>query len=134
MSEMIEVATAGLSGEALGWAVGKAEGLELYLVEPHYGNGWRVFSRKMGAVMEYTKRYNPWEDWAIGGILIKNHGCDLICIAPENAWESCCWDGNRKTPWLHVAEGEDPLEAACRAIIMAKVGDKTIIPKELINE
>lgn len=131
MSEMIEVATADLSGEALGWAVGKAEGLELYLVEPHYGNGWRVFSRKMGDVMEYTKRYNPWEDWAIGGELIRKHGCDLNCIAPENAWESYCWDDSSKTPWLHVAEGEDPLEAACRAIIRAKAGDKTLIPKEL---
>ncbi|WP_313446928.1 phage protein NinX family protein, partial [Pseudomonas sp.] len=41
MTDLIEVKTADLVGEALGWAVGKAEGLNLELVPPQYGNPWR---------------------------------------------------------------------------------------------
>ena len=36
MTDLIEVKAADLSGEALGWAVGKAEDLDLQLAEPGY--------------------------------------------------------------------------------------------------
>ena len=36
MTDLIEVKTADLAGEALGWAIGKAEGLDLQLAPPGY--------------------------------------------------------------------------------------------------
>ncbi|ERL02451.1 hypothetical protein O999_05960 [Pseudomonas putida LF54] len=62
MTDLIEVKTADLVGEALGWAVGKAEGIDVFLAPPQYGNSWRVFARYGGQAIEHTKRYNPWED------------------------------------------------------------------------
>ncbi|WP_313447383.1 phage protein NinX family protein, partial [Pseudomonas sp.] len=41
MTDLIGVKTSDLVGEALGWAVGTAEGLNLELVPPQYGNPWR---------------------------------------------------------------------------------------------
>ena len=70
MTDLIGVKTADLVSEALGWAVGKAEGLNLELVPPQYGNPWRVFARYQGQAIEHTKRYNPWEDWALAGPLV----------------------------------------------------------------
>ena len=53
MTDLIGVKTADLVSEALGWAVGKAEGLNLELVPPQYGNPWRVFARYQGCLL-YT--------------------------------------------------------------------------------
>ncbi len=36
MTDLIEVRVSNLAGEALGWAVGKAEGLDIYLESPGY--------------------------------------------------------------------------------------------------
>lgn len=77
MTDLIEVTTAELVGEALGWAVGKAEGLDVFLAPPEYGNPWRVFARYSYMVTEHTKRYNPWEDWALGGKLIEKYQVSL---------------------------------------------------------
>ncbi len=38
MTDLIEVKTADLAGEALSWAVGKAEGLDVLIAPPIYGN------------------------------------------------------------------------------------------------
>ncbi|MCE5979097.1 phage protein NinX family protein [Pseudomonas sp. JR33AA] len=74
MTDLIEVKTADLAGEALGWAVGKAEGLHVYLEPPGYnGVPWRVFARYRGEAIEHIKRYNPWEDWELGGPLIDKY-------------------------------------------------------------
>ncbi|WDY60348.1 phage protein NinX family protein [Pseudomonas sp. PSKL.D1] len=139
MTDLIEVKTADLAGEALGWAVGKAEGLELYLVEPQYGTGWRVFSRKMGAVLEYTKRYNPWEDWALGGPLIDKHhvqtsfnGSGFSRSPTGEYWCAyvCKPSGQQELP---SGGGPNALTAACRAVAQAKLGDTVQVPKELMS-
>ncbi|MDV9030518.1 phage protein NinX family protein, partial [Pseudomonas sp. RAC1] len=80
MTDLIEAKTADLSGEALGWAVGVAEGLTLHLEPPIYGNGWRVFAIYKGEATERCKRYNPWEDWALGGPLISKY---QVALVPE---------------------------------------------------
>ncbi len=87
MTDLIELKTADLAGEALGWAVGKAEGLEVFLAPPEYGNPWRVFARYSYTVTEHTKRYNPWEDWALGGPLIERHMVSLHC--PQSTDDVC---------------------------------------------
>ncbi|MGO3987377.1 phage protein NinX family protein [Pseudomonas sp. SAS7] len=73
MTDLIEVNTADLAGEALGLAVGTAQGLDLFIAPPEYGNPWRVFARYQGQAIAHTKRYNPWEDWALGGPLFDKH-------------------------------------------------------------
>ena len=71
MTDLIEVRVSNLSGEALGWAVGKAEGLDVYLEPPGYnGVPWRVFARYQGQAIEHTKRYNPWKTGRWAGRLL----------------------------------------------------------------
>lgn len=138
MTGLIEVKTADLAGEALGWAVGKAEGLDVYLEPPGYnGVPWRVFARYRGQAIEHTKRYNPWEDWALGGPLIER-------IDPEERRVPKVLGGDRGAEvWIALGDddaragfgsGENRLIAATRAYVAAKLGDTVQVPKELINE
>lgn len=135
MSDLIEVKTADLAGEALGWAVGKAEDLDLILEPPQYGNPWRVFARYQGHATENTKRYKPWEDWALGGPLIER-------IDPEERRVPKALGGGRSAEvWIDLDDGdarvgfgrgENRLIAATRAYVSAKFGDTVQVPKELM--
>ncbi|MDH0757758.1 DUF2591 domain-containing protein [Pseudomonas juntendi] len=129
MTDLIEVKTADLVGEALGWAVGMAEGLELELEPPHYNTSWRVFARHRYTVTEQAKRFNPWEDWAVGGPLLQKHNVSLHC--PQKDWDY--WAAWITENGKDVAQGADfPLPAACRAIVAHKLGDTVQVPKELM--
>lgn len=137
MTDLIEVKTADLAGEALGWAVGIAEGLDLILEPPQYGNPWRVFARYQATATEHTKRYNPWEDWELGGPLIER-------IDPEERRLPNVLGGGRSAEvWIKYGNGdarvgygrgENRLIAATRSIVAAKLGDTVNVPKELIND
>lgn len=132
MIDLIEVKTADLAGEALGWAVGKAESLDLQLVPPGYnGVPWRVFALYQGQAIEHAKRYNPWEDWALGGPLVEKYKLDLgapmeMKLGPWNA----------NTEWGHPSgqKGGTALVAACRAVVASRLGDTVQVPKELIGK
>lgn len=128
MTDLIEVKTADLTGEALAWAVGKAEGQEVLLAPPIYGNPWRVFVRYTGEVTIREVRYNPWEDWAIGGPLIQKYRVGFGLYSDSFFAVS----GLDDTPG--DADGSTHLIAACRAIVDAKLGDIVQLPKELIAE
>ncbi|MFK3770845.1 DUF2591 domain-containing protein [Pseudomonas putida] len=124
MTHLIEVKTADLTGEALGWAVGKADGLDVFLAPPEYGNPWRVFARYSYTVTEHTKRYNPWEDWALAGLLLDKHRISLIYAFEE--YEALIgMTGSGYHPSSTIA--------VCRAIVAAKLGDTVQVPKELIH-
>ncbi len=124
MTDLIEVKTADLVGEALGWAVGKAEGLNLELVPPQYGNPWRVFARYQGQAIEYTKRYNPWEDWALAGPLVLKH---KLSIDPRR--NAGTWDAYSDR-WVNACE--TPQTAVCLAVVIATLGHTVQVPKELM--
>ena len=126
MSDLIEAKTADLTGEALGWAVGKAEGLNVELVPPQYGNPWRVFARYQGQALEHTKRYNPWEDWAPGGLLIQKYRVGFGLYSDS----FFAVTGLDEMPG--DADGSTHLIAACRAVVTAKLGDTVQVPKELM--
>lgn len=137
MTDLIEVKTADLAGEALGWAVGKTEGLDLELVPPHYGNPWRVFARYRYTVTEQTKRYNPWEDWAVGGPMAVKYQVSLIPEAhdgPEGTEMSQRW---RASVYYRAGEHygteycDTALIAACQAVVATEFGDTVQVPKEL---
>lgn len=124
MTDMIEVKTADLAGEALGWAVGKAEGLYLILVPPQYGNPWRVFARYKASATEHTKRFNPWEDWALAGLLLDKH-CISLIYAFEEYEALIGMTGSGYHPSSTIA--------ICRAVVAAKLGDTVQVPKELMQ-
>lgn len=126
MTDLIEVKTTDLAGEALGWAVGKAEGLDVFLAPPEYGNPWRVFVRYRAKVTERTERYNPWEDWALGGLLIQKYRVGFGLYSDS----FFAVTGLDDTPG--DADGLTHLVAACRAIVAAKLGDTVQVPKELM--
>lgn len=133
MTDLIEVKTVDLAGEALGWAVGMAEGLDLILEPPHYDNGWRVFARYQGEATERTKRFNPWEDWAVGGPLAGKYQIEFM--AGEDNKEMlaslAAWRLYGKSHRTRFITGTDHLVAACRAIVSARSGDTVQVPKEL---
>lgn len=132
MTELIEVKTADLAGEALGWAVGTAEGLDLLLAPPQYGNPCRVFARYQATATEYTKRYNPWEDWAVGGPLADRHSKSFGMLQDGTGknWRSFAY---KSEPLLmRLAGGESILVALCRAIVLLHCGDTVKVPKELM--
>ncbi|WP_085590823.1 DUF2591 domain-containing protein [Pseudomonas sp. B14(2017)] len=130
MTDLIEVKTADLAGEALGWAVGKAEGLDLQLAPPGYnGVPWRVFALYRAAVTERNERFNPWEDWALGGPLVGKRMVSLHCPqSTDDIWAG--WVITDKGEFCQA--GENALIAACRAIVAAKLGDTVQVPKELM--
>lgn len=129
MTDLIEVRTADLTGEALGWAVGKAEGLDVLLAPPQYGNPWRVFARYQATATEHTKRHNPWQDWALGGPLIEKNMVSLHC--PQSTDD--VWAGWVITDKGEFCQGGDSaLIASCRSIVAAKLGDAVQVPKELL--
>ena len=138
MTDLIEVKTADLTGEALGWAVGKAEGLDLFMAAPEYGNPWRVFARYRATVTERTERYNPWEDWALGGPLAVRYQVSLIPEAHEvheGAEMSERW---RASVFYKAGEHygtdyfTDALVATCQAVVATEFGDTVQVPKELM--
>lgn len=127
MTDLIEVKTAELNGEALAWAVAKAEGLEPRLESPQYGNGWRVFVRYQGEATVHTKRYNPQEDWALCGPLKIKHRIGHVPI--RGGWVAHPSRPNEPTDWLEAAE---PLTAICRAVVVKITGWAVQVPKELL--
>ncbi len=141
MTDLIEVKTADLSGEALGWAVGKAEGLDVFLEPPGYnGVPWRVFARYRGEAIEHTKRFNPWEDWAVGGPLIEKYQVALVPEAhdgmegterSERWFADVYYSGGEQYTTEHC---DTALIAACQAIVATEFGDTVQVPKDLIND
>jgi len=129
MTDLIEVKTANLIGEQLAWAVGKAEGLDVKLAPPVYGNPWRVFVRYTGEVTIRDVRYDPWEDWALGGPLIEKHMVSLHCPqSTDDVWAG--WVITDKEEFCQA--GDNALIATCRAIVAAQLGDTVQVPKELM--
>jgi hypothetical protein len=129
MTDLIEVKTADLVGEQLAWAVGKAEGLDVLLAPPIYGNPCRVFVRYTGEVTIREVRYNPWDDWALGGPLIEKHMVSLHCPqSTDDVWAG--WVITDKGEFCQA--GDSALIASCRAIVAARLGDTAQVPKELM--
>jgi len=126
MINLIEVKTADLVGEALGWMVGMAEGLTLYLDTPIYGNGWRVFVIHRAEATKRYERYTPWESWALGGPLIQKYRVGFGLYSDS----FFAVTGLDDVPG--DADGSTHLIAACRAIVAARLGDTVQVPKELM--
>lgn len=132
MTNLISVKTADLVGEQLAWAVGKAEGLDVKLEPPIYGNPWRVFARYTGEVTVRDVRYDPHENWALAGQLIPSReiliGVSRNPLLSDSASVRISHNGD-----CFWQSGPTPLIALCRAIAAAEIGDTVQVPMELMT-
>lgn len=137
MTALIEVNTADLVGEALNWAVGMAEGLNMWVAPTVYGVPARAFVNRLRGETVYGQRYDPVNDWATGGPLIDKHVQQLCDAVPP----TCGWGdltpmhyatSNDADGYQRFEMGETKLIAACRAIVAAKLGKTVSVPAELM--
>lgn len=124
MTVLIEVKVADLAGEALNWAVGTAEGLNMYVAPTVYGVPARAFVNRLRGDTVYGQRYDPANDWATGGPLIEKYGIDLELLASD------CW--RAETELGNSAVAALPLIAICNAIVVERLGKVVSVPAELM--
>ncbi|QZA71265.1 hypothetical protein AH02_20 [Pseudomonas phage AH02] len=127
MSEMVEAPVSELEGPALDWAVANVELITVGIAEPQYENGYRVYQ----TFCRVDYKYSPSTDWSLCGPLIEKHIDGFGSLAGRTEWEAYCWGSEVTRATLYFEQGPNPLIAACRAIVAAKLGDTVMVPKEL---
>ncbi|MEL4167319.1 phage protein NinX family protein [Pseudomonas sp. ZS001] len=147
MSELIEVKTADLTGQALDWAVAIAVHGKVY-VYPEGGlcppedtislNEDDGTMRVNSGGFHPKDSWSPSTDWSQGGPLIEKYQVALVPEAhdglegtemSERWYADIYYDGGEQYTTEHC---ETPLIAASRAIVAAYLGDTVSIPAELI--
>lgn len=107
---IVTIKTANLIGPALDWAVDQivGGGHEPFFDMPSYST-----------------------DWSQGGPLIEKFKIGLLQpnVSPCGEWHSSVWHPDF-TDYTHKT---NPLIAACRAIVAAKLGDEVKVPAELVQ-
>jgi hypothetical protein len=98
-----------LTGKALNWAVGKAEGLDGWLAPVNYCGQWEH-----------------------GGPIIEREEITIGCIeGPEELkWEAIKLTKNGRG--VFCFKGPTPLIAAMRCYVASKLGADVDVPKELV--
>lgn len=140
VTELVEVNTQDLSGEALNWAVFCAiyKGIQptINVIESTtkalFGGANPVtFPRAVS--LTYLGAYgvecnwNPSGDWEVAGPLIEKN---KIGFGPvRDGWVAHPHRPNAPTEWLNA---ERPLVAICRAIVADRLGMVVSVPKELM--
>ena len=130
--------TSELTGVALDWAVGVAEGLQWQNDDPEVGLYFRrgheyradrlVLNDLDYYIMEdwNLTLYSPSTDWAQGGPIIEREMIEIGAHEPEGfEWVARdYWKENTMT-------GSTPLIAAMRCYVASRLGDDIEIPEEL---
>ena len=116
---MTKIKTSELQGAALDWAVGSSLGMELRVSGYPDGEGGTEFTFAAKIPGGY-KAYTPSTNWSQGGPLIESHEVEI----EAGPWSACCG--------IKTMHGDTILEAACRAIVSAKLGDEVDVPEELL--
>jgi hypothetical protein len=93
-----------LTGKALNWAVGKAEGLDGWLAPVNYCGNWEH-----------------------GGPIIEREIAQIERFS-DSLWEATAFTKNAQD---FVQNGPTPLIAAMRCYVASKLGDDVDVPKEL---
>lgn len=128
----VEVKTSELTGAALDWAVGSAQGWVTYPNDSiERGDIWHTDPEKapFGRTMRVAN-FQPSTNWNQGGPLIDKHIIDLTFTYGGPGFyarhrDKPC-DGDQQY-------GETALIATCRAHVFAKLGDAVNVPAELIQ-
>ena len=96
----MKIKTSELTGKALDWAVGRADGCDL-------------------APVEYSSR------WQFGGTIIEREWISLTTA--NDVWEALIADD--VADGYHSAFGATPLVAAMRCFVASKLGDEVDLPE-----
>jgi len=128
--DIVEVKTSELIGAALDWAVGYA------VRSNHLGAGaWSGSREAWLADWSVQACYSPSTEWADGGPLIDKYQLDLTFERVGLVYSYPCQDDG-----LPIIKGEvygsfgaTHLIAACRAIVLDKLGETISIPSELMQ-
>lgn len=137
--------TSELTGAALDWAVGVAEGLQWQNDDPEVGLYHRLDhqyrnDRLVPTALDYDimdyynlTLYSPSTDWAQGGPIIEREGID---VRRYEWWgpsmKVVSWSAQlygTETPRFQT--GPTPLIAAMRCYVASKLGDDVDVPTEL---
>lgn len=134
MSETVEMKTCDLEGEALDWAVATAQGWIRY-EEDSVELGWYWHTEPENAPygpIIYLGDWRPSNNWSQCGPLIEKHMVRTHYAADT---EKRADAGCIAQTWRPYAEayGRTLLIAACRAIVLAKLGENVNVPAELIS-
>lgn len=125
----MRVSSRDLVGPALDWAVASAVGIQVCLLaEDNPEEKWQV--QRNG----YPHGpYWPSQDWAQGGPIIQAERISIFCEAGESASFASCNIEEGSNHWYvpFRVYGDTSLIAACRAIVIDKLGDIVEIPQEL---
>ncbi|WP_340615823.1 phage protein NinX family protein [Xenorhabdus entomophaga] len=146
----MKIKTSELTGRALDWAVARAVGMDIYMVN-HYddeyawiGNGrvrQAAFEKPIITVglcndvhIEFeaeSKPYSPSTDWARCGPLIEKHHVELNFNSVSEEWSAYIF--NFEELESVIEDGDTPQIAICRAVVAAQLGDEVEIPDELME-
>lgn len=129
--QFAEVRTSDLIDASLDWALADAEGLNPYLVAPHYGNPWRVFIPQQGEALQWGKRFNAGENLEVFSQLLDRHTA-MVRNYPNAVDTSKGSARVVNEDGVHWETGPTPAIALYRAIVRAKFGDFARVPAQLL--
>ena len=141
----MQIKTSELTGHALNWAVGVAQGVQWESDDPDVGlyhrraNGSRYVVVPLDyATMEdwSLELYAPSAHWSQGGPIIEREGISLTSYLAE---EDPYWIGSVECQYknfnataYYEEYGPTPLIAAMRCYVASKLGDTVDVPDELL--
>lgn len=115
--EMKTVNVLQLEGEALDWAVAKAEDIADCI----------VITRGSKTLWLDHENYRPSFNWLHGGDLMQIYRIEIL-HGDDTVFAKVYGEKNS------ASSGSTPLIAACRAIVTHKLGDTVQVPVELLNQ
>jgi hypothetical protein len=131
--------TSELTGAALNWAVGVAEGIQWEIDDPEVGLYHRRSrnDRLVLGALDYDimedwglTPYEPSTNWAQGGPIIEREGIGLDQYADYPQWQAFT-PAPEQPSGQAVCNGPTPLIAAMRCYVASKLGAEIELPKEL---
>lgn len=118
MSELINVKTSELVGAALDWAVGSALNLPVHVFDQGEPYAYVALPEYAGTA------FRPSTDWSHGGPLFDSH-IGRVDRVFEPSGDYMMW--NYGLPTIE-SRGPTKLIAACRAIVLQKIGENIQVP------
>jgi hypothetical protein len=115
----MKIKTEELTGQALDWAVAKAE-----------GNVQLQYDSREGLIIRNILGWFPYRPsvaWQQGGPIIEREAIELVPDG-KGSWSAAIRGGDEDD----VAHGPTPLIAAMRCYVASRLGDEVDIPEELL--
>ena len=122
----MKIKTSELNGVALDWAVAQAAERKL---DTHQGKIGYYIDNWYANVNSKFVQWSPSIDWSQGGPLIERFRIHLDMMIYGDIVRY--WEANLSDRAAYEI-GDTPLQAACRAIVAAKLGDEVDVPEGLV--